>query len=884
MAAVERSESGKAALRMTILGLFFLSGACGLIYEVVWMRMLTLVFGATAFATSTILASFFTGLALGGAFFGRVIDKRGRPLFVYGLLEAGIGAFAFLMPVLLSGVTAVYVALSRNFEIGFYAISLVRAALSFLALLVPAILMGGTLPILVKFFVRTGRRLGWHVGTLYALNTFGAVVGTVSAGFFLILILGVRETAYAAGFLNLLIAAIVLLLDRRLARQPAEAPAQTAAEKAGDAGPPGSLEGPGWEGSGRDDAGIGSPRSARLALWAIAVSGFCALAYEVFWTRALVFFLDNSTHAFTTILTSFLVGIALGSLVAGTFADRLKALLGWLGVILVLIGGFAALAIPVLNQSTPVFERMAEANLDSTLAWRWMGLRFVNSLSVTLIPTVLMGMAFPLASKIYARNIGSVGRALGNVYAVNTFGGVLGSLLAGFALIPLLGVQTGILLMAAVNVGMGVIVVLNEPAMKRNVRLATAAGATAVAVGLLVGVFRSGSMTLISHYERLETDEVISYEEGIGGTVKVYRDIYGDRIISVNGFPVAGTPLEYHDAQKALAHFPLLLSKVPSPRVAIVGFGAGGTSWGSTQYEGSEVDCVELVPAVPRAAEWFREVNRGVLDQPNFNLIIEDGRNYMLVSDKEYDVISIDATSPKMAGNGALYSREFYGLLRDRLSEDGVVVQWIPYHLVSDSEARMTAKTFMSVFPHTSLWFTPLRQNVVLIGTRKELEIDFQGLEAKFRIESIQQDLAYVNVANPIDFLSGFVMGEEALAEYVEGARENTDNHPYLEFTPAMAYFVADQYRMRNLVNFRDTRESVLPWLVNLGETEEERAEVVDRVERRHEAVHYSINGDLLLFLRQRDHAIAEYEEALSIDPEEKNWLNAIWRYGNPRR
>jgi spermidine synthase len=237
-----------------------------------------------------------------------------------------------------------------------------------------------------------------------------------------------------------------------------------------------------------------------------------------------------------------------------------------------------------------------------------------------------------------------------------------------------------------------------------------------------------------------------------------------------------------------------------------------------------------------------------------------------------------------MAGNGSLYALDFYELLWERLSEDGLAVQWIPFHLLSDAEVRMTARTFLSVFPHTSLWFTPLRQNVVLIGTKKELVIDYGTLLTKFGNPVVQEDLAYVNVTDPIDFLSNFVMGERALAEYVKDARENTDNHPYLEFTPAMAYFVADRYRVRNLVNFRDTRESVLPWLINFGETGEEATSIEEQVRRREEAVHFSINGDVLLFLRQRDQAIMEYEEALSIDPQEKNWLNAIWRYGDPRR
>jgi spermidine synthase len=368
---------------------------------------------------------------------------------------------------------------------------------------------------------------------------------------------------------------------------------------------------------------------------------------------------------------------------------------------------------------------MADVSLDSMLPWKWMGMRFVNSLTVMLVPTVLMGMAFPIAGKIYARNVNRVGTALGNVYAVNTVGGVFGSVVAGFVLIPLMGVQNGIILIAAINVTIGGVLILSEPGMAYRIKLGAVVGLGLLFSSAATFYLTGGAISLTSYYERVERPEVLSYEEGIGATVKVYKDQSGNKTLSVNGFPVAGTALTMQDIQKALAHLPLLLSNAPSPRVNIVGFGSGGTSWGVVQYDVQAVDCVELVPAVVDAASWFPEINHGVLGEPKFNLIRGDGRNYALVTDEEYDVISVDATSPKMAGNGSLYTLEFYELLKERLSNDGLVVQWLPFHLLSDREVRMIAKTFVTVFPHTTLWFTPLRQYVILVGTQEELEIDF---------------------------------------------------------------------------------------------------------------------------------------------------------------
>ena len=865
---VSQNRSPETGMRLAILVLFFLSGACALVYEVVWMRMLTLIFGATAFATSTILASFFAGLALGGFSFGRIIDRGRSPLLVYGLLEAGIGIFAFLMPVLFAVVTWLYVGIARQFDVSFYQISLIRFALSFLVLLVPATLMGGTLPVIVKFFATRSEKLGWNVGQLYAVNTFGAVLGTLAAGFFLILLLGVKQSAYAAGVVNLFIAGAVLALAWRVGRGEAarEGITGSAAEAEVSSG------------------GAFSLKHARLALWAIGLSGLCALALQVFWTRALVFFLDNSTHAFTTILTAFLLGIALGSLIIARFIDSRTRLLAWLGGMEVLIGVSAILAIPIVSRLSPVFQSMEGVALDSMLAWKWMGVRFAKSLTVMLVPTLLMGMTFPVATKIYTRSMSRIGTALGDVYSINTIGGVFGSVLAGFALIPLIGVQQGIVVIAAINVIIGVALVLAEPGMVQRVRVALAVGSGIVFIGLGTMFATGGATILTSYWETVEEPEVLSYEEGIGGTVKVFRDKWGEKVLSVNGFPVAGTAAEAHEVQKPLAHLPLLLSTVPKPRVNVIGFGTGGTSWGMTQHDIAEVDVVELVPGVIDAAGWFPESNHGVLTEPKFNLIMGDGRNYALVTDKVYDVISVDATSPKMAGNGSLYTLEFYRLLEDRLSDDGMVVQWLPFHLLADSEVRMITKSFMTVFPHLTMWFTPFRQHIILLGTRQPLEIDFQALSAGLAREDIRRELGTLDVRGAFDVLSWFVMGEETVAEYVRNARVNSDNHPYLEFTPAMAYFVSSFYRVRNLEVAREYRESVFPLLVNVGETEEQVAAVEEQVQRRFEAIHHSITGDILLFLGRRDEAMGEYRRALAIEPQETNYLNWTWSRGEQGR
>jgi len=858
----------KSSVRRIVLGVFFLSGACGLVYEVVWMRMLTLVFGATAVATSTVLASFFAGLALGSFLFGRAADRARRPLAVYALLEAGVGVTAFVMPLLFAGVTSVYVGLSRHFGFG-HELDIVRFVLSFLALLVPATLMGGTLPVVVRALAGRESRLGRDIGVLYALNTFGAVVGAISAGFFLILFVGLRETAYLAAAVNLIIAGVVLGLSRApvspdvddaMPEPPMANAAETSAADTADA------------------VGAHDTVTARLALWAVGLSGFCALALEVLWTRSLVFFLDNSTHAFTTMLTAFLLGIALGSAAVARFIDGRRKLLVGLGWIEVLIGVTAVVAIPVLGHSTPVLQRMATVSLDALLFWKWTAMRFGMSLTVMLLPTVLMGMTVPVAARIYTRSVSGVGGALGRVYAVNTIGGVLGSLVAGFLLIPLIGLHNGIMLVAGVNVAIGAVLVLWEPGAGVGSRSRAAALCGALMV-LVAGAFflTRGRMNLTSFIENMDAEEVLSYREGVGATVKVFKDKNGAKYLSIDGFPVAGTSLGLYDAQKILGNLPLLLSSVTSPRVNFVGFGAGGASWEALQYNPAEVDCVELVPAVLDAASWFPEVNHDVVRDPRFHAILGDGRNYALVTDKTYDVISIDATSPKMAGNGSLYTVDFYRLLKARLSPDGLVVQWLPIHLLSDSEVRMTVRSFMEVFPHSTLWLSAIRHHAVLVGTQRKLSIDFKSLSVKSVMGDITRVWEPLKVTDAYDVLGGFVMGEDGLAAYARGARINSDDHPYLEFTPAMAYFTAKRYLVENLVQFRRRRESVYPLLTNLGKNEQERREVARRVQQRFESSQHTITGDVLYYLGQEQRAWAEWDAARVIDPDDKNWASPVW-------
>ncbi len=809
--------TGERFLPTIILLLFFFSGASALVYEVVWMKMLTIVFGATALAISTTLASFMAGLALGNYGFGKLADRSHRPLLIYALLELGIGIFAFIMPVIFSVLDGIYIFVYQDITQSYIGLSLIRFILSFIILLIPTTLMGGTLPVITRFLFRHSGHLGQRVSQLYSVNTLGAVLGTFTAGFFLIAVLGIREAAYLAGGINILIAIFAVVLDRKY-------PDKTIDDEKN------STVTIKEEESCNNDQ-ILKPGLARLALWAIGISGFCSLAYEVFWARALVFILDNTSHAFTTMLSAFLFGLALGSWLVARRVDSARRLFITFGIIEVLIGFFALLSIPVFGNLGANLGDISGFGANNQ--WLWVLTRFGRSFLMMLIPTILMGMTIPIATRIYARGKTGVGDAVGRVFAVNTVGGVLGSFLAGFLLISVIGISNSITLVAALNATIGIALMLAEPAMKYRNRIRMTAVNGVLFVAALAVLLFYGQLIFISHNEKNLMQNVLYYEEGVGATVKVYQDIFQYKTLSIDGFPVAGTTPRHQDGQRSIGNMPLLLTQVDQPGINIVGFGAGGSSWAATLYDTGTIECVELVPAVLEAAKYFPEINHGVLDNPELTIVNGDGRNYLLLTEKTYDIISVDATSPKSTGSGSLYTEEFYRLCRQHLSRDGLMLQWLPFHLLSNEELKMTAGTFLQVFPHASLWFSFQRNYFMLIGTQQPLSLDFQRLVNLVSQEDIQQELEPLDIKDAYDVLACFIMAEETLADYVTGARLNTDNHPYLEFEPSMVYFLIEEYIDENISDIGPLRHSILPYLVNVGQTESEVQSVKDELDRR---------------------------------------------------
>ncbi len=745
--------------------------------------MMTHIFGATILAVSTVLAAFMTGLALGSYYLGKKGDKIENPLKRYAIYEVGIGLAALVTLALLDQIAPLSVWMTRTFGYSFTLFSIGRFIVVFLLILVPTTLMGATLPILSRFMIKRFENMGRSLGSLYVSNTLGAVVGGLVAGFYLIGSLGIHNSIYLSVVLNVGVGIVSWFVAKALSDSPAEVKAvESIDQNASKNARPTRLQ----------------KRQRTLLLTGFALSGVTSFAYQVLWTRALVFYVGNSTYAFTIMLTTFLVGIALGGYLVRFFIDRLNDPLRCFAWVQVGIGLSAVAAMPLLNVavgSTGIISWFASMDIP----WGATVLpRFVISFSLVLIPTVLVGMTFPLVGKILVTNLDRTGEDVGKVYAVNTLGNIVGALLPAFVLVPLLGINKGILAMSVTNIAIG----LGLFAYGRS-QISSWRHLIPVAIVALVALVLAVPMTSrFSSDTESPEDEVLYYREGVVGTTKVYvKQGTGEKHISVDGIQIGGTNFEIDYKQQWLAHLPkLLISKYQSE--LSIGLGSGilmGESAKHTTLE--KIVGVEIAPSVVEGAQYFEEENNGILDSPRVEVVVNDGVNYLLTTKAKFDIISTDGkTLPEYGVNGVFFSREYYTLIRDHLTPRGVAIQWIPTHY-PPNVFRTVLHTFSRVFPHALLWYAD--GNCFLIGSNHEIAFDMAVIEQKLsEPEGPFAGLRKFGITTAQSLLSHVIAAEDVLREATADAPENSLERPVVEFYDFQDYAAPETDRKLSNLEF----------------------------------------------------------------------------------
>jgi len=810
--------------------LFFLSGAAALIYEVVWFRSFSLLFGASHLAVTTVLFVFMGGLALGSHLLGKRVERHAKPLRLYGCLELGIAVFAALFVLLMKLYPHVYVPLAQLGANNTVYLSSLRIVLAVASMLIPATLMGGTLPVLSGLVSSGPERLGARLSFLYGINTIGAVAGVLAAGFLLLPYLGVDGTITVAIGINLAIGLSSIALHETVSShlvREAEDPRRIN----GMAGKPEPFA----------VAGSTTRIRFRLVLWGIGFSGFCALGYEVLWTRILSIVVGTTVYGFTIMLAAFLSGIASGSGACGLFLkfargrEEDRRLFTGFGLVQILIGATALLVTYTLRDLPAEAIRIQNLFLgtDMSVFEVRLAANILVAFCYMFLPAFFMGVAFPLAGRIHAEFRSTAGSSVGEVLTCNTIGAILGASLSGFALIYLFGIERSLQILVALNVGTGLLIAAST-AGRPLVTWGTAAVTAAVLLSLALnpGRWKGWDTKYFAIYrnnqreafdspgkieDAMENTDVLFFREGINETISAIKVKGATQALLVNGKVVASSMKQDIQCQMALGHLPVLLHANPR-KVWVLGLGTGMTLGAvSVHPEVEKITLAEIEPNVVPAARMFRRFNHDVLDSPKLSIHYNDGRNDLLTTKEKYDVITADPIHPWARGSAYLYTTEYYRLAATRLLPGGIMCQWLPLYELTVDDLKSVVRTFMNNFRYAMLWST--HWDAELIGSNDPILIDVAGLERRISASAVAGDLKAVEMGSASDLLSYFVAGTTGLAEFSRDGTVNTDDNLYLEFS---APFSVGKNRMgRNAYALTRYRENLFPYLLPLkGELE----------------------------------------------------------------
>ena len=756
---------------------FLISGATGLTYEVLWARMLGLVFGVTTLAIGLVLAAFMGGLALGSAIAARLAARIVRAVRAYALIEIAIGFYALAVPLLFRLIDRVHAAAWQHFHAGFYGFAFARFALAAIVLLIPTALMGATLPVLARAVAGPMKSRGTSITTLYACNLAGAIAGTIAAGFFLMPVYGVRVTIWIAAATNVLIGVGAFLIDRKQCPTNSCLSSSVEVER---------------EASQRQT-------EVRRTFWlaCAVISGFVTISMQIVWSRLLAMIIGSSTYAFSIVLALFLAGLALGAyLVSATKNRDGRSLRRTVFGLEILTASALFISIRVAN-AVPALLIGAGFRLGVNSWLRLLSLQLAAAALLILVPATLMGMVMPLVL-----TWAGGARRVGQSYALNTLGAIAGALLTAFVLIP--STNTRFTIFCAASLCLVVAGIAYQPRRERGdlavVRSISIGGAFAAIIlmfifwptlnlnALSVGAYDSFVRVLaksrgdIPEDERnsgAENHQLLMFAEGRTATVSVRRD-WGITSVAINGRTNASDgddmPTQILLGQLGILAAPRL------ERALVVGFATGVTPGAVLQSPMQSVDCVEIEPAAVASSSFFNHVNNRPLGDPRLHLILDDARNYLRVNPQRYDLIVSEPSHPWVPGVANLFTREFFALGRERLKDDGVFVQWLQIYQLSTESLRSVLATFHEVFPHVAVFRVQgaaKGKDLILLGS--PASITFDQLNQRFSEQRISAELARAGIKSPDDLRALFVCDESRLGSAVADAIINTDDNMHVE-------------------------------------------------------------------------------------------------------
>ena len=742
--------------------------------------------GNTHYSIATVLTAFMGGLALGSFLGGKIIDRAFNPLSAYAILEGGIGFYCLLIPSLIDLAFPLFQWIYLTLGDSYTQASLVRFLVCVGLLIIPAAFMGATLPVLSKFVSQDENYIGKDVGTLYSVNTFGAVVGAWSSAFIFMRLLGVQLTISAVALANIGIAVIIYFVFK----PPLKNPIQLST-------------------SSLNQVNSSLKKRDFLVLLSFAVAGLSALVYQVAWTRILSLLLGSSVYAFSLILAVFILGLALGTLAASRVLEKINDLIKGYGLTQIIIGFSSLLVIPLFG-SIPFANRWVYENWGQQFELL-QGTNFLIIFGLLFIPTFFMGAQFPIVIKVLATKLETVGKNVGRAYAFNTFGAIVGSFLAGFVLIPILGLQATILSAVFINVLLGMCLLVFGSQLSFNWKVYFLPGIFFLCVFISTSmvpwdksVISSGSFMPYRIEDLKEAEEkknkVLFFKEGMHTTVTTELSTSGNIFLRVNGKTDASLGLDMR-TQLLSGYLPMLFHTNPKSAL-VIGQGSGITLGAVEQFPLDEINLVEISSAVIEGSRFFDPFNHEALNDKRLTLLLEDGRNHIALSKNTYDVIVSEPSNPWISGVGALFTVDFFELLKKRLNPGGIACIWVHTNMSPDS-FKSIVHSFAKKFQFVTMWESIAGDDYLLIGSEKEYGLPFEKTKKFLSDEITGKDLAKIGIRNVPDMMSLMIMSREKLMDFSSNASLHTDDNSLLEFNaPEYVYKDERDVLVRQLTPF----------------------------------------------------------------------------------
>ena len=770
---IEKSNKKLVALLILSFGIL---GFNALVFQVVFAKKLILLFGMTAPAIGTVLAVYFSGMALGSIILGRAADRispsANNKLYTSFFVFTAIYGFSFPLIYKLLNWLILYVNSFQQLDFsGFNPFAFI---FSMIFLILPSFFLGGGLSVLGKILISNKDAVGKKVSFLYFVDTFGSALGAGLTGYWFIPAFGFNLTLFIVSCLSMLTAVSLLIAFKKSGLYAGESSVVPA----------------------RSIEPQGKQLKNKALLYALFFTGFLALALEVFFTKALILFIGSSTYAFSLILIVFLLGIMLGSATVSVFIDRIKLNYAYLGMILGLLGFWVFITMHTFEDVPFWYLRVLRV---------FRTYNFVTMTIAQIVPTCFlifpsaffMGIILPLSINLAKPDFSRLAEGIGKLYFANTFGGVIGSLAAGFIFMQYFGYQKTLVIIALSYFILGIIFILKERSIDLMVKIFLITFPVSFATACLLAPSWSQSILSFGVFQKTPyymslTDEeirakkqknnIVFYKEGMSNVVVTTNG--KDFAMRVNGKADASTFSQDLQTEIMCGALPMMLHPNPED-VLVIGLGSGISLGTVTQFdEPKRIDAIELDPAILEASHYFKDHNHDAVHDPRVKMILADARNFLYLTDKKYDVISSEPSNIWVSGNVNLFTKEFYELTKSRLNDDGIMLQWIHTYSLESSDIKAILKTFQQTFPQTYVFDSLSMGDILIIGSKKKESIlDYNVVSQKFNNKKVRDELWRVYVSDPYELLACLLLDSEHVSEYSKDGEIHADDRPFMEFT-----------------------------------------------------------------------------------------------------